>query len=1550
MESSKVTVEYHDPSGVFPLLSSQLTSRLPLRNLHWKSPSRPLRSIDSLHVDLVPSSESADASANLSQPGQAIDGDVHRPNSEHGPPGAVKSQTSSELLRGPAKERRHQIPGLRRTPYLKVYLLRCDDSETYKASSRKLLREWVRIHTPPSQSSSSASAPENHDAFEWLILHVVVPDTPAASQPRGSGAAGSNSGTTEKSGSTSRWTRGSTTIFEKIRADFNHASKSAPDRVAQVRLQKDVVPPHMLPSGSAVVSSPYSESPQEQNNAWNDVIAKFKTLILLSFNLRVGQYEEDIRDKESQRSLPGWNFCTFFILKEGLARGFESVGLVEDALMGYDELSFGLDSIIRDQANDSNQDQGGAFFQYTKDLQKQAALLQKHSENSEENGESLLLPDVFGEKPLNAVKKNYRESILSSNISVFDFRCYIFSRQLSLLLRLGNAYSARTELAAKLARPSASVAQRSVDDLSIGTKSSTVSETSEDLLSLSELCLRSLSFVTSVARVLRDDLNTGSTISSKKIPRRLVDNLVSSWTFAVAQQILDETATSSLPVSKFRGDATSGSSGKMLSYGGRAEELKANVPEPKTMIHPSRSSSLSHRRTSNADPPYAHIPPSGQVVFDHGRFEERPPPISQPTVVPMKSGIHDLAGNRARLYIVQRRILEHIGQNCGWAVGWAAFAATKHSQKDDFRDIDLDETNDEEVKQLRQGGGADEISSPTLGLCVVTLRDALSSLGDFRGFYERLSDLAVKHYMTAGQSNSAESILGDLAALKYELGDYAAAAMYFSRMAPQFAETRWNFVETTMLKMYAQCLKKLNRKDEYTRTLLDLLAKSAAKKMSIRISRKSFQSIGIPDENAQSTFSWLDDDKADTTGLFNELLTYSEQLPYDITVPMSKYFGDIAVEPYVRHYDDRDGFQLRLQVRHILEDDILIERARIHLIHVTPGQGKEMWLDLEDTMLIRKGLFKVWLDSNINTTGSFIVDKIVIQAKKIVFLHEPIAKPDTTTPLGISTPSITALKIPKKSRILCFPRMESFQAKVALSHFIHIDRARSIEIRCSSGWNEIKSAEFRLRSASAGLRLRTANAEVVSGNVVLSDTSKPGVISIEDMPKNSSATLRIPYELENILPELSIRLEIDYVTEQGQFVMVDSSVIPIELPLDVNVHDHFKGDALFSRFNIKTAGSTPLEVLNVKLDGSEVFDVQAPRKITTPLFVYPKQPVSVTYKITTKGSSGATSVRNNRGKLEGPTLGLTVDYRCLDEAVLTRAEDIFAAAVEGGPLRRLGRLLVPAFVDRLEHKILLGQFEKTALLGVISLGSFEDLAWSDYIESLPTVIRDDTRNWLKNWHDTYPSITLGPSPDSTHQPLTSRTIVITVAIPQTHVVHTASLRLIHQDQNLSHTTIISGVGKPLMAELRIKHTRRWAGSPDSLKSAARISDINDPIDFVYDLEANPDVWLVAGQRRAHFSAREGEVSTFPVMLLPLRAGNLLLPGVDIRVKQGKDGKEGKVDGVGGEENLTSETDFLSHGETVLVIPDLQSTTVGLHRLGPGAGSVLLESEGRAGEI
>jgi hypothetical protein len=188
--------------------------------------------------------------------------------------------------------------------------------------------------------------------------------------------------------------------------------------------------------------------------------------------------------------------------------------------------------------------------------------------------------------------------------------------------------------------------------------------------------------------------------------------------------------------------------------------------------------------------------------------------------------------------------------------------------------------------------------------------------------------------------------------------------MYFGRMASLFAESRWNTVETTMLKMHAHCLKKLNRKDEYVRTLLDLLAKSAASRMSFKTTSRRADANDISDMPRD----WLNDDKVDTSGIFNELVELSQQLPYDVTVQMPKYFGDISVEPYVRHYDDKDGFQLRLQFRHILEDEVEIKAAKVRLVSTDSTQGKDIWLESSNPMRLKKGLTRIWLDCNVSFT------------------------------------------------------------------------------------------------------------------------------------------------------------------------------------------------------------------------------------------------------------------------------------------------------------------------------------------------------------------------------------------------------------------------------------------------------------------------------------------------------------------------------------------------------------------------------------------------------
>jgi hypothetical protein len=188
-------------------------------------------------------------------------------------------------------------------------------------------------------------------------------------------------------------------------------------------------------------------------------------------------------------------------------------------------------------------------------------------------------------------------------------------------------------------------------------------------------------------------------------------------------------------------------------------------------------------------------------------------------------------------------------------------------------------------------------------------------------------------------------------------------------------------------------------------------------------------------------------------------------------------------------------------------------------------------------------------------------------------------------------------------------------------------------------------------------------------------------------------------------------------------------------------------------------------------------------------------------------------------------------------------------------------------------------------------------------------------------------------------------MVITVSIPQTHILHTASLSF--NSPSSSPQSTIATVGQPLMTTLRISHTRRWA-SPSSLLTAANLTEISEPIDFVYTIDANPEVWLVAGQRRAHFTAKEDEQYEWPIMLIPLKPGNTLLPNVDIRAKIKPKEEKGKPSNTEAE-ILNCETDYLSYGESVMVVPNVRSSTVGIVDMSVGSprSVVWLESSGQA---
>lgn len=884
-----MTTEYHDPDGVFPLLWPQLSAHLPLRNLYFKSSTRPLRSIASLDIDFVP------AARRRSSKHVSLDGSTTQ--SSENDLGVVSSKNDNDI----DNRRRHQIPGLRSTPYLKLFLLRCDTKDLYKSTWRPRLRDWIKEHVTLPQSSGAQT---DHDAFEWLILHVVLPDTAAAAQPRFKTKKDESGNVKERSskfpGKRNR------PLLEKLRADFNEAGKAGFERVAQIRLARDAVPAGLLRASLPQGVTPITESVQEQAAAWSDLVGKFKSLILSSFHLRVAQYEEDVRERELQRSLPGWNFNTFFILKEGLVQAFEAVGLTEDALLGYDELAVGLDSTIVDQLAETTSNQAGKLAMTTATLHNRlrgAIESRSGSNNVSEIAQPLSRTDT----------KDYRGMIVSNQISIFDFRCYIFLRQMALLLKLARLTPTLQSSKTTLARLS----------------SESTAHKNQDAVPLADLSMRAAQFTSLMGRTMRQDLAFGLTESEEQYERvdQLTNLIVASWTFQTLQQVLDETVTSAI---------TSPASAR--------DTKLASEPVRRTSF-PKRYSSLATTKAED------HIK---AMNINEDKLYLRNLDLSKVEVI-KNAELANAAACRADLYVRQRRVVAQLGQLRGWRAG-------------SLYHIPLERDNPDTKKP-------EQLTEEDLILALddcLPLKVAMTSLDSYQHLYELLSDHAAWFYAIANRTKAAEQLIVDQVLLRFDVGDFAAAAAHFQKLASSHSIQDWDGIEVPILIKYAECLQRLNRKDELTRVRLAILAKSASlARSSVHYGRRRTSTPGEIEKAPAQTRSV---EGLHTNPYFEQLVNGSKELSYDVTAPLTTYVDLVSIDKAIELTEEGDGFSLSVELCSFIAGKVTLDNVKIQLLNASTGSdGSEgLWLDMGERIELTNKLKRLRLSSNVSRTDSAI--------------------------------------------------------------------------------------------------------------------------------------------------------------------------------------------------------------------------------------------------------------------------------------------------------------------------------------------------------------------------------------------------------------------------------------------------------------------------------------------------------------------------------------------------------------------------------------------------
>jgi hypothetical protein len=262
-----------------------------------------------------------------------------------------------------------------RNPYFHLMIIEVEDQDQYKFYIRPKILNWIHYM--------------NEKEYEYLICYV-----PKVNQSMGSEIM--------KKFSLFK-------VFDKMKSDFKVPNESK-SRVIKLNLKKESKIKNNNNNNSNSAGSDLNnldqslQNQQEIDNNNNnpsvkELYQRIHEGILVEFSRRCLKYENEFKKAESNMNLPGWNFFQFFILKEGMALCLEQFQLFVSALGTYNQLL--------------------SFVNSEKEILKFNGYM---------NDQSLKIRNILNGSLYSTIHLNSK----TGDINEFDFRCYLFSRQVEV--------------------------------------------------------------------------------------------------------------------------------------------------------------------------------------------------------------------------------------------------------------------------------------------------------------------------------------------------------------------------------------------------------------------------------------------------------------------------------------------------------------------------------------------------------------------------------------------------------------------------------------------------------------------------------------------------------------------------------------------------------------------------------------------------------------------------------------------------------------------------------------------------------------------------------------------------------------------------------------------------------------------------------------------------------------------------------------------------------------------------------------------------------------
>ncbi|CAG8680991.1 30910_t:CDS:10, partial [Racocetra persica] len=552
--------------------------------------------------------------------------------------------------------------------------------------------------------------------------------------------------------------------------------------------------------------------------------------------------------------------------------------------------------------------------------------------------------------------------------------------------------------------------------------------------------------------------------------------------------------------------------------------------------------------------------------------------------------------------------------------------------------------------------------------------------------------------------------------------------------------------------------------------------------------------------------------------------------------------------------------------------------------------SEEIWFEILNQEF-KHGLNTYKLYSDNSASGNYVVENVRMSVGKIVFTHN-------------------FLNESKKKFFRINEHPAVLRAQIIAPEEINIGEQQYFLVQIFTGLTSVTKGSLILEPLSEGLTFPTTNKyhtvtrsvnsmyslKIVTADDVIShdilseedlEVLENGHIELPSLHTNQLSQFKVPYDCNWGAIEHKVKVTVEYESKGKSRVFTSLDTVKVWLPLSVTELNIFRDDCLFVKMDITLNGSIPIRILETSLAPSKVYDVVDDPAVSTPVInLFAKQHASFVYKLTRSKDYD----HGEHAKSPSTKVHFVVTYRTLQNGKVEKyIEHTLNKILKARNLLQHSRFLLE---NAKEHLLKSVDYVSYGMSDTLDLGELDVsqcvalfTSHGSFKESLIEVVKEFWQVCNKAVYDDIAAV-------ANHD---KSSISFPVDVPSSKVLNTVEL-IISKPNDLV-------VGEPCHCRLIIRHSSYW--------NHTSLTEHKDTFEFFYDVHVDFDNWLLAGHKKLCFSSKVGETKEFPITLVPLKTGSLLVPLIRIASPS---------------QNMFSETVYLNNAEQVLVRPRTQSAT------------------------